>query len=517
MGLIALALAMHVRRLWRSFERTCAKPVESQLAVLRGLLARAAGTEWGRQFGFADIRTPRQYRARVPVTDYEAAAASWHKAFDGAADVAWPGHVRYFAMSSGTTAAPGAPGAGNKYLPVTDDAIRCNIRAGGLLVAALAHRGGLRSITDGRVFYLGGSIALTPRGKCLHGDASGIVSRHIPSWVRGRSLPAEDIRRVANWQEKIDLIVERYLTADDVCALGACPSWAALLFKQMLQAVEARGLPRRTIGELWPKLRHFISYGMSFQPYRRAFQQYLGRDIHYTSTYSSSEAGMSAVQVEDGEPLRLIVDNGVFYEFIPAARAAEANPPRLHIGEVSTGEDYAVLVSTNGGLWAYPLGDVVRFEGLIPPRIVFAGRTQLQLSAFGEHVTLGAIEKAVAAACERTGATVADYTVAPRYPSPDSPIPAHRWIIEFDRPPADAAAFMAAADQSIRRENEDYDTHRTGDYGLLPPQLVPVAPRTFYEWMKARGKLGGQNKVPRVALSATMAEELLEISGRLGG
>jgi hypothetical protein len=515
MGLVDWALAMDFRRRWRNFQRACARPVESQLAVLRGLLARAAATEWGRRYGFADIRTPQQYRDRVPVAGYEAAAASWHKAFDGAADVAWPGHVRYFAMSSGTTAATDAPGAGNKYLPVTADAIRSNIRAGGLLMACLAHRGGPRSVTGGRVLYLGGSTVLTARGKCLHGDASGIVARHIPSWVRGRSLPADDIRTVANWQEKIDLIVQRYLTAD-VCALGACPSWASLLFKQMLKAAEARGLGRRTIGELWPKLGHFISYGMSFQPYRRAFQQYVGRDIHYTSTYSSSEAGMSAIQVDDDGPLRLTVDNGVFYEFIPAGRDRDADGPRLHLGEVRQGEDYSVLVSTNGGIWAYPLGDVVRFEGLSPPRIVFAGRTQLQLSAFGEHVTLGMIEKAVASACERTGATVADYTIAPRYPCPDSPVPAHRWIVEFDRPPADEAAFIAAADQSIRRENEDYDTHRTGDYGLLAPQLVKVAPRTFYEWMKAKGKLGGQHKVPRVAMSPEMAEELLEISRRLG-
>jgi hypothetical protein len=226
---------------------------------------------------------------------------------------------------------------------------------------------------------------------------------------------------------------------------------------------------------------------------------------------------MSAIQVDDGGPLRLIVDNGVFYEFIPAGRAGEADGPRLHLGEVRTGQDYAVLVTTNGGIWAYPVGDVVRFESLRPPRIVFAGRTQLQLSAFGEHVTLGMIENAVASACERTGATVADYTIAPRYPCPESPVPAHRWIVEFDHPPADEAAFMAAADQSIRRENEDYDTHRTNDYGLLPPQLVKVAPRTFYEWMKARNKLGGQHKVPRVAMSPAMAEELMEISRRLGG
>ena len=507
MGLSSWALSMFARRRWRGFEHACARPVDSQLAVLRGLLGRAADTEWGRRFGFADTRTPEEFRRRVPVLDYEAACASWQKAFDGATDVAWPGHVRYFALSSGTT-------AGNKLLPVTADALRSNLRAGSLLVALLARRGGAASVADGRFCYLGGCTTLRARGRSLYGDASGIVARHIPFWARRRSLPAADIRAVANWQEKIDRIVERYLTAD-VCGLSACPSWAALLFQQMRQAAERRGLGERAIGALWPKLRHFVSYGMAFGPYRRAFEQYVGRDLCYTDTYSSSEAGMSAIQADDGGPMRLIVDNGVFYEFVPAARADEADPPRLHLGEVREGEDYAVLVSSNGGLWAYPLGDVVRFVGLRPPRIVFAGRTQLQLSAFGEHVTLGMIEQAVAAACARSGATVADYTIAPRYPTPRQPTPAHRWRGEFDRPPDDEAAFLAAADESIRRENEDYDTHRTDDYGLLPPELVRVAPRTFYEWMKSKGKLGGQHKVPRVARSAEMADELLAISRTL--
>jgi len=415
--------------------------------------------------------------------------------------------VRYFALSSGTT-------AGNKLLPVTADAVDSNLRAGGLLVAILARRGGSDSVTNGRFCYLGGCTTLREKGRCLYGDASGIAARHIPFWARFRSLPARDIRALANWEEKIDRIVERYLTAG-VSALSACPSWAALLFKQMLQAAGERGLGARTVGGLWPKLRHFVSYGMAFEPYLKAYEQYVGRDIHYTDTYSSSEAGMSAIQIEAGGPMRLIVDNGVFYEFIPAGQCQDPNPPRLHIGEVSPGEDYAVLVSTNGGIWAYPLGDVVRFVSLRPPQMVFVGRTQIQLSAFGEHVTLGMIEKAVAAACERTGAIVADYTIAPRYPAPDRPVPAHQWIVEFDRPPDGDAAFLDAADRSIRNENEDYDTHRTDDYGLLPPELVSVAPRTFYEWMKSKGKLGGQHKVPRVVRSEEMVAELTEISGRL--
>jgi len=508
MGLSRWALSLYAHRRWRTFQRACRASVESQLGVFRDLVARAAASEWGRRFGFAEIRTPEQFRRRVPLSDYETVSPLWHKAFEGATDVTWPGHVRYFALSSGTT-------AGNKLLPVTADAVRSNLRAGSLLVALLARRGGAGSVVDGRFCYLGGCTALRERGACLYGDASGIVARHIPLWARRRSLPGEEIRAVANWEQKIDLIVERYLTAN-VSGLSACPSWAALLFKQMRQAAESRGLGASTVGDLWPKLQHFVSYGMAFEPYRGSFAEYIGRDIHYTDTYSSSEAGMTAIQIEDGGPMRLLVDNGVFYEFIPAARADRPDPPRLHIGEVSEGEDYAVAISSNGGIWAYPLGDVVRFVSLQPPQIVFSGRTQLMLSAFGEHVTGGMIEKAVAAACRRTGATVADYTIVPRYPSVDRPVPCHRWMVEFDRDPADAADFLAAADASIRAENEDYDAHRTDDYGLLPPELVRLAPGTFYEWMKSKGKLGGQHKVPRVDRSGAMGDELLEISGRLG-
>jgi len=215
--------------------------------------------------------------------------------------------------------------------------------------------------------------------------------------------------------------------------------------------------------------------------------------------------------------LRMIVDNGVFFEFVPADRAGQENPPRLHIGEVVEGEPYAVHISSNGGIWAYPLGDVVRFVSLCPPRIVFVGRTEVYLSAFGEHVTLEMIERAVVAACRKTASLVADYTIWPRYPSRDRPKPVHWWLVEFDRPPQDAASFTAALDESIRRENEDYDVHRRDDFGLDPPRLVAVAPRTFYTWMKRKGKLGGQHKVPRVVRSDEMGRELLAVSEELSG
>jgi hypothetical protein len=484
----------------RQFDAACRDPAATQRNVLAELLRRAAGTEWGRRFDFADIGSPEQFRARVPVTPYAEQSTHWLGSCQGRRDLCWPGHVRYFAISSGTT-------AGEKLLPVTADAIRSNLRAGGLLASILARRGGAKALLGGKFLYLGGSTTLRENGRCLYGDASGIVTRHIPKIARRRHLPESDIAALGNWEQKIDRIVERYLAAD-VAAVSACPSWACMLFRRMRAAAGGAGKP---IGELWPKLAFFVSYGMAFGPYRTAFQQYVGRPLHYVDTYSSSEGGMTAIQAEEGGPMRLIIDNGVFFEFVPANGAAAA-APRLHIGEVEPGVDYSVLLSTNGGIWAYPLGDVVRFVSLRPPRIVFGGRTQVQLSAFGEHVSLDMVENAVASACEKTGAVVADYTVAPRYPSPEQPVPAHCWVIEFDHPPADASAFMAEVDAKLRSFSEDYDVHRTDNYGLQPPVLIPAAMGTFHEWMKRKGKLGGQHKVPRVARTAEMLEELMAIS-----
>jgi hypothetical protein len=510
MGVIAKTFSLLTGHWMQQCEKASSDPAGSQNRVLRNLLARAADTEWGRRYDFPNIRSPQEFRDRVPLTGYEEAATWWHRAFEGHRDVTWPGHIPYFALSSGTT-------AGNKLLPVTHDAIRSNHRSGSLLVAFMARRGGGgESIASGKVLYLGGSSTLRARGESLYGDASGIMARHMPWLGRIRRLPEPDIAAISNWEEKVERIVERHLTTN-VLAVCACPSWAAMLFKRLLEEADRRGLPAKSVGELWPGLKFFVSYGMAFEPYRKAFEQYVARPLECIDTYSSSEGGMTAIQEEPGGPMRLIVDNGAFFEFIPADRADEDNPPRLHIGEVETGQDYAVIVSTNGGLWAYPLGDVVRFESVVPPRIVFAGRTQMYLSAFGEHVTLEMIESAVAAACEATSAVVADYTVCPRFPAPDLPVPAHRWLVEFDRPPQDEAQFMATVDESIRRENEDYDTHRTDDYGMVPPILVPVATGTFYAWMKQKGKLGGQHKVPRVASTTEMADEVLALSQSLSG
>jgi hypothetical protein len=430
--------------------------------------------------------------------DYVTMEPIWHRAFQGDRDVTWPGHVRFFALSSGTT-------AGNKLLPVTRDAIRANRNAGGLLMAIMVRRGGARALTTGRFLYLGGSTNLREKGKSLYGDASGIMGRHIPFYARRRYLPDAEIGAMTNWEEKIDRVVERYPSMN-VCGLSSCPSWAALLLKRL------RDVCGKPAGEVWPNLTFFVSYGMSFEPYRQAFESYVGRPIQYINTYSSSEGGMTAIEETDAGPMRLILDNGAFYEFIPADRADDDQPPRLHIGEVEVGKDYAVVLNTNGGIWSYPIGDIIRFESLSPPRMVFAGRTQLQLSAFGEHVDIGMIETAMSSACRATGAMVNDFTIVPRYPSDAHPKPLHRWVVEFEKAPSDEARFIKTADASIRAENEDYDTHRQDDYGMAPPELVVVPDGTFYAWMKSKGKLGGQHKVPRVARDEAMFDELMALA-----
>ena len=492
---------MAARRL-AEFDRASLQPQTTQSRVLQSLLRRARDTEWGQRHAFAEIGSPEEFRKRVPVTRYEDIAPVWQRAYAGDRNVTWPGHIRFFAMSSGTT-------ADNKYLPVSNDAIRSNQRAGSLLLAMLARRGDAQALVRGKFFYLGGSTTLEQRGRCLVGDASGIMGRHIPFFVRRRHLPARDIAALVDWEEKSARIVERYLRAD-VTALSACPSWGVLLIQQLRRAAEEQGSRDVTLSDLWPKLQYFISYGMAFEPYRRILDAAIGHPVHYVDTYSSSEGGMTGIQEEDGGPLRLIVDNGVFFEFVPAEHMQDPDPPRLHIGEVAEGRDYAVLMSSNGGIWGYPLGDVIRFVSLRPPRIRFSGRTRMYLSAFGEHLTLDMLESAIAEAGQKTGALVADYTVVPRFPSDEHPKPAHRWIVEFERAPADADAFMSHIDTNLRSRNEDYAAHRAGDFGMSLPILTPVKKGTFYRWMKERGQLGAQHKVPRVLPSEEAAAGLLQ-------
>lgn len=512
---LSLLLRKRVRRRRAGIDASGRDPAAAQARVLRALLARAARTEWGRRYGYDSIRNYDDFRRRVPLGDYALQSPVWHRAFAGERDLAWPGHVRYFAMSSGTT-------AGNKYLPVSRDTIQSNRRGALAIAAAYGDLTGDRELARGRFFYLGGSARLRPKGACLEGDASGIMLRETPRAALRFRLPEPEVAAVESWSERLEAIVER-CTCDDyrrVKLLSGCPVWIAALFRRLLAASGAA-----CMAELWPGLRAIVTYGMDPAPYRASLEALVGaaagapaagRPPAFIDTYSSSEGGMSAIQWADsGGAMRLLVDGGAFYEFIPMEEADAPEPRRLSIGEVEPGCVYELALSTDAGIWAYRVGDLVRVENVSPPLIRFAGRTKLTLSVSGEHVIEEELIRAAAAGAEASGARIEEFTVAPVGPDETGGVPRHDWLVEFSQPPGDADAFLRAADDALAAGNSDYADHRRGDAALGAPRLVPLAPGTFGAWLARAGRLGGQFKVPRVPPSREVARAILAVSDDL--
>lgn len=327
-------------------------------------------------------------------------------------------------------------------------------------------------------------------------------------WRQGR---AGRLAGIANWEEKIRRAAE-VSSRHDVRMLSGVPSWICLFAQEVLSHTGCGSLM-----EVWPNLKLFVHGGMAFAPYRRHLRQLVGGDIRCTDTYSASEGGMLAVQDQRDEPGMLpLCDLGVFFEFVPARELDRGNPARLRLHEVETGVDYAVVLSTDSGIYGYLVGDLVRFESARPLRLVLAGRVKHTLNAFGEHVSGGELERAIAAASDATGAEVGEYAVATAFPTPERPVGGHVWYVEFRAAPISVSAFASTLDETIRAGNEDYACHRLRDFGMVAPRVHAVPPGTFYAWMRARGRIGGQNKVPRVLtpeLEAELRHELPQTAG----
>ncbi|HPD14231.1 MAG TPA: GH3 auxin-responsive promoter family protein [Planctomycetota bacterium] len=507
MGAINWFIRRAMQRRLRQAAQALANPAVAQEQLLLRLVRRAADTEWGRAHGYAAIRSVADFQRAVPVCGYEEMAPLWHTAFDGARDVCWPGHIRFFALSSGTTAET------CKALPVSREAIRANFRSGLTLMGLVARQAPQADVLRGKTLYFGGSPKLEPRGQCLQGDASGITALHIPRLARRYRLPEPDIASIPDWEQKVEAVAQRYLRSP-ITTLVGLPSWTLFLFRRLIDlGREELGPHVRTVADVWPGLRVFIHFGMAFEPYRAQFRELVGRSIAYVDTYSSSEAGMTAIQCDQADPAMLMeVDVGAFYEFVPVAELGRPQPTRLTLDQVETGQDYAVLLSTCSGIWAYDVGDLVRFTALGPPKLVVSGRTRLTLNALGEHVIGGELEAAVAAACLATGATVREYTVSTILPTAADPSGAHHWLVEFDGAPPTPDEWIARVDASLIEKNLDYKIHRDRGYAMRPPVLTLLAPGTFYEWARRHGQLGGQHKIPRVARTQEMVDELLAIS-----
>jgi hypothetical protein len=474
-----------------------ADPAAAQQAVLMRLVSRATATEFGRRHGFAQVRTAADFQARVPLRtwlDYRDLVA---RVLAGEPDVLWPGRIDRFAKTSGTT-------AGDKTIPVSREMIASQRGAAWDALAHYVHWTGDAALFDGGLLFLSGSSALQPVGADRSrkvGDLSGIMHERVPWVLRGRGYPGPEVARIGDWERRLERMAVEAASAD-IRLLGGMPSWALLLFERLRRLAGGR-----TIGEIWPHFRVFLHGGVHLEPFRARLAEAVGRPFHTLELYPASE-GFLAIQTEPGGGLDLIPDGGLFFEFVPTEELGRPGAARRTLAEVEVGPTYAVVLSTCAGLWAYVLGDTVRFVSARPPRLRIAGRTRHFVNAFGENVIVEEVEQAMAAALAATGARVVEYTVAPRFPDGARARGAHEWLVEFERPPADGAAFVAALDRRLVELNTDYRTKRTGDVGLGRPELTVLPPGTFHGWLRAQGKLGGQHKVPRVTNDRTLAGAL---------
>lgn len=465
----------------------------TQAEQLRRLVFTARQTRFGREHAFAEINSVAEFQTRVPLRRYEDFWQDyWQDAFPRLDGLTWPGLMPYFAVSSGTTQ------GSTKFLPCSNAMVRSNRKAAAdLLVHHIANRPHSR-LLGGRSFMLGGSVDLVAQAPgVLSGDLSGIAARTMPWWARRRSFPPRHLEAISDWEEKIDRFARAAFKAD-IRAIGGVPSWLLIFFERL---AELKGETSFHINMLNEGFELLIHGGVNFGPYRERFAQALENTGAETrEVYPASEGFFAIADRGDGDGMRLNLDHGLFYEFVPVDELDTANPTRHWIADAELGVDYALVVSSCAGLWAYVVGDMVRLVDRTPPRILMTGRTAQMLSAFGEHLIGEEIEAAVADAAHAIGASVTDYAVGSLFPDGATARGGHLYVVEFDSAPEpeQLERFAAVLDRHLCQTNEDYAAHRAEGFGLDAPRLRPVPHGTFAAWMKSRGKLGGQHKVPRV-------------------
>lgn len=474
-------------------------PRMSQLEVFHYLVQTAQYTEWGRKYEYSSITHPDDFRKRVPLQDYEDVKPFVQRLRKGEQNLLWPTDVRWFAKSSGTT------GDRSKFIPVSREALEnCHYQGGKDLIALHYQQFPESKLYQGMSLVVGGSSNIEQfRADAYSGDLSAIIIRNLPMWVEVRRTPVIETALMENWEEKIERMARETMREDVRCIAGV-PSWTLILLKRIL---EISG--KKNILEVWPNLELFMHGGVSFRPYRAQFEALIpSPTMNYLESYNASEGSFAIQDRHGADDMLLMLDYGIFYEFMPLEELGKPEPRTLLIHEVEKDVPYAIIISTNGGLWRYMPGDTVRFTSVKPYRIQVSGRTRSFINAFGEELIVENADRGIEAACAATGAVVNEYTAAPIYMD-NTARGGHEWAIEFGQAPDDIARFVRTLDDTMRSINSDYDAKRRGDMALRPPLVHVLQPGTFYAWMKQRGKLGGQNKVPRLSNERTLLESLL--------
>ncbi len=476
-------------------------PHEVQQDWFNKLIESARNTEWGLSFDYKSIRTISDFKNRVPVQNYETLNPFIQRLMKGEQNILWPTDVKWFAKSSGTTAGK------SKFIPVSQEAMEeCHFKGGKDLLAIYCNNNPETLMFSGKGLALGGSHQLNiDRNDSFHGDISAILLQNLPFWAQWIRTPDLSIALMDNWEEKIEKMVKATLP-ENVTNISGVPTWTLVLARRILEVTGKKNLL-----EVWPNLELFVHGAVSFTPYKDQFQQLIpSNTFNYLETYNASEGFFGIQDRLRSDEMLLMLDYGVFYEFMPLSEYGKEDPITIQLDEVELNKNYAVVISTNAGLWRYIIGDTIKFTCKDPYRIKITGRTKLFINAFGEEVIIENSDNAIRVACEKTGALVRDYTVAPVYFS-DGENGAHEWMIEFEKSPLSLEYFVDVLDTALKSLNSDYEAKRYKDMALRFPIVHQVPQGTFYNWLKFKGKLGGQHKVPRLSNDRLFIDEIVEV------
>ena len=491
-SLKAFLAKVYAARTYKKINNWSSNPIETQNRVFKSLISEAATTKFGVDHDFMDISSHEDFIKRVPVRDYEALKPYVDKVVAGDSNVLWKGKPLYFAKTSGTT-------SGAKYIPITKESMPSHVEAAKNAILLYIHETGNTQIVDRKMIFLQGSPVLENKNGVQLGRLSGIVAHYVPKYLQKNRLPSWETNCIEDWETKVNKVVQETLN-EDMSIIAGIPSWVQMYFEKI---IEQKG---QKVGEVFKNFNLFIFGGVNYEPYRSKFEALIGRKVNSVELYPASEGFFAFQDRQNAKGMLLQLDSGMFYEFIAADTFFETSSKRLTLKDVKIGVNYVIIISTNAGLWAYNIGDTIQFTCLAPFRVIVSGRIKHFISAFGEHVIAKEVEHALLSALNETDISVSEFTVAPQI-EPSNGLPYHEWFIEFETTPSDITAFASKIDAAMQLQNSYYKDLIQGKV-LQPLVVTSVSKAGFQNYMKTIGKLGGQNKTPRLSNDRKIADAL---------
>jgi hypothetical protein len=496
MSLKSLGAKIFAKIVFNRIQKWATNPVETQQKVFEKLISEAKNTVFGKDHDFKNITSFEDFAAQVPIRDYEELKPYVERVVSGEENILWPGKPLYFAKTSGTT-------SGAKYIPLTKESMPHHIEAARNAILCYIKETGKADFVDGKMIFLQGSPEMQEKNGIKVGRLSGIVAHYVPAYLQKNRLPSWETNCIDDWETKVDAIVEETKN-ENMSVISGIPSWVQMYFEKLQKNTGKK------VGDLFKNFNLFIYGGVNFEPYRAKFENLIGRNVDSIELFPASEGFFAFQDNQKEKGMLLLLNSGIFYEFVEATTFFDKNPRRLTIGEVEIGVNYVMIISTNAGLWAYNLGDTVQFTSTKPYRVIVSGRIKHFISAFGEHVIGKEVEEAMNKAISKFNFTITEFTVAPQITPSEENLPYHEWLVEFDNHPENPQKVAEFLDAEMQQQNSYYFDLIEGKV-LQPLKITSLKKDSFQEFMKSEGKLGGQNKVPRLSNDRKIADALIQI------